>query len=54
MKKTSPTRIQRTLTLDEALDSRLRAKAILLKKPVSYVVEDALELYLDLKEKLEG
>ncbi|VXD10636.1 ribbon-helix-helix protein, CopG family [Planktothrix paucivesiculata] len=53
MKKTSPNRIQRTLTIDEALDSRLREKATLLKRPISYVVEEAVELYLNLKEKLD-
>ncbi len=52
MKKTSTNRIQRTLTIDEVLDSRLRERANLLKKPISYVVEEAVELYLNFKEKL--
>lgn len=47
MKKTSENRIQRTLTLDEGIDQRLRELSQKLKKPISHIVEEAVEIFLE-------
>ncbi len=47
MKKVTKDRIQRTVTLPEELDERLRLKAAELKSPISYLVEKAIVFYLE-------